>query len=87
MFVGFSRQIFHSFHEDKNGSLTVLEKAEHAHYTSRKFWFHGTRNSFSHFLFFLNVIILFINKPSIQYVKYHSRNSKVYEIYHFSLCS
>jgi len=45
MFVGFSTKIFHSFHEGKNGSLTVSEKAEQAHYSSRKFWFHGTQES------------------------------------------
>jgi len=53
MFAGSSTQIFHSFHEDKNGSLTVSEKDEHAHYTSRKFWFHGTQKQFFHLFFLL----------------------------------
>ncbi|KAG4946659.1 TPD1 1 [Glycine soja] len=42
---GPSTQILHSSHEDKNGSITVSMKVEHAHSASRKFWLHGTCTS------------------------------------------
>ncbi|XP_027333806.1 TPD1 protein homolog 1-like [Abrus precatorius] len=39
---GPSPQILHSSHEDKNRSITLPMKAEHAHSTSRKFLLHGS---------------------------------------------
>jgi hypothetical protein len=56
MFAGPSTQIFHSYNEDKNGSIIASEKAEHAHSISRKFWFHGTHAilSFTHSLFYFS---------------------------------
>ncbi|KAJ1395283.1 hypothetical protein SESBI_33435 [Sesbania bispinosa] len=39
---GPSTQILHSFHEDRNGSITVSVKAEHAHSTSRKLLLYGS---------------------------------------------
>lgn len=47
MLAGPSTKLLHSFHEDRNGSITVSEKAEqHAHSTSRKSWLHGTHMQF-----------------------------------------
>ncbi|CAJ1963182.1 unnamed protein product [Sphenostylis stenocarpa] len=43
MHSGPSTQILHSFQEDRNGSIAVSVKAEHA--TSRKFWLHGSCTS------------------------------------------
>ncbi|QCD77479.1 hypothetical protein DEO72_LG1g1104 [Vigna unguiculata] len=40
---GESTQILHSFQEDRNGSITVSVKAEHA--ASRKIWLHGSCTS------------------------------------------
>ncbi|CAJ2662490.1 unnamed protein product [Trifolium pratense] len=42
MLSGSSTQIFHSYHEDKNGSIIASEKSEHSNSTSTKFWFHGS---------------------------------------------
>ncbi|KAK7303681.1 hypothetical protein RJT34_14594 [Clitoria ternatea] len=42
MHSGPSTQVLHSFHEDKNRSTTVSEKAEHAHPASKKFWLPGS---------------------------------------------
>jgi len=39
--AGPSTQIPHSFNEDRNGSITLSVKAEHAHSTSTKFSWHG----------------------------------------------
>jgi len=39
--AGPSTKILHSFNEDRNGSITLSVKAEHAHSTSTKFSWHG----------------------------------------------
>ncbi|RDX99404.1 TPD1 protein-like 1, partial [Mucuna pruriens] len=43
MLAGPSTQILLSFHQDRNGSVTVSVKADHAH--SRKVWLHGSCTS------------------------------------------
>ncbi|XP_020202209.1 TPD1 protein homolog 1 [Cajanus cajan] len=45
MHSGSSAHILNSFREDRNGSITVSVKAEHAYSASRKIWLHGSCTS------------------------------------------